>query len=518
MSAKRFLEVFDCQRENYYTFEEKAHRERDGKTEGKYLRFEETVTEDVIEKHLSGAISIGLVPTRRDGTCSWGVIDIDNEVYHKDPVPIIKKVREKKYPLIPYRSKTSGLHLFLHIKGNVLAADMRKKIHELAADLGFGGTGADKFPNEDEITLDKDGKWKVGKCVNMPYQGANKEYTTRYALRDDGTAVPLSEFFDFVETFRITPNQFNKLKSQTNKTENASEPEWQEYPPCTQAFILNKVGKGHRNNAMFNLAVLAHLKNPQQVTKEVYERNKNCFSPPFETDQELETIINQVKEKKYFYLCNTEIAKTYCNKEQCKKRKYGIGPEQYIPTVDGLLKYNTEPPYYVLSIEGKQIQLLGKQIVQQQLFREELFDQADIVWQSLKAKDWNLFLAKLKEQQETVKDIKPGEVEQDDFDYYSRMFLQECEPGDDLTQIQAGYIYEEGDKYYFNLHSFKEFLSKKKGRKTNQEVIRYLKNGGASSTMKNNLRCWCIEKPKKVEIKPKKVDFVSKRNDEKTPF
>ena len=407
MNASRFLDIFDCQRENYYTFVEEGKRERDSKTEGKYDRYEETVTVDVIEKHLNGIISVGLIPTRRDGTCSWGVIDVDGAIYHKDPVPVLKKIREKGYPLVPYRSKTSGLHLYLHIKGSVSAAEMRKKIHALAADLGFGGTLADKFPNEDAITKDKNGKYKVGKCVNMPYQGTTKGYCTRYCLTDDGKAISIDDFFDYVEKFRITPKQFDDLTIQTeNKEQNGPEPEWNEYPPCTQAFISNKVGEGQRNNALFNLAVLAHLKNPDQLKTELYERNKTCMNPPVERDSELDAIVAQIKDKEYFYQCETPIAKQFCNKEACRKRKYGIGPNQYIPTVDSFFKHNTNPPYYVLTMEGNQIQLLGKQIVQQQLLREELFDQADIVWQTLNKRDWNMFLVSLKAMQKEVEDMK----------------------------------------------------------------------------------------------------------------
>lgn len=65
MDASRFLDIFDCQRENYYTFVEEGKRERDSKTEGKYDRYEETVTVDVIEKHLNGNISVGLVSCRQ---------------------------------------------------------------------------------------------------------------------------------------------------------------------------------------------------------------------------------------------------------------------------------------------------------------------------------------------------------------------------------------------------------------------------------------------------------------------
>ena len=519
MNASRFLDIFDCQRENYYTFVEEGKRERDSKTEGKYDRYEETVTVDVIEKHLNGIISVGLIPTRRDGTCSWGVIDVDGAIYHKDPVPVLKKIREKGYPLVPYRSKTSGLHLYLHIKGSVSAAEMRKKIHALAADLGFGGTLADKFPNEDAITKDKNGKYKVGKCVNMPYQGTTKGYCTRYCLTDDGKAISIDDFFDHVEKFRITPKQFDDLTIQTeNKEQNGPEPEWNEYPPCTQAFISNKVGEGQRNNALFNLAVLAHLKNPDQLKTELYERNKTCMNPPVERDSELDAIVAQIKDKEYFYQCETPIAKQFCNKEACRKRKYGIGPNQYIPTVDSFFKHNTNPPYYVLTMEGNQIQLLGKQIVQQQLLREELFDQADIVWQTLNKRDWNMFLVSLKAMQKEVEDMKPGDDEKEDFNYYTRMFIQETEPGDDISQLQAGYIFKDDEFVYFNLHTFKDFLNKKKGKKSNQEVIRYLKNGGSISNTKLNQRVWQIALPEKINIKPKKVDFKSRRDDEKTPF
>jgi inorganic pyrophosphatase len=371
----------------------------------------------------------------------------------------------------------------------------------------------------EKFTKDKNGNYKVGKCVNMPYHGGSKGYCTRYCLTDKGEAIPLEKFFDYVEKFRITPKQFEDLKIQTDTTVNEGpEPMWNEYPPCTQAFIQNKVSEGQRNNALFNLAVLAHLKNPEKLKTELYERNKTCMNPPITKDTELDAIVDQIVEKEYFYQCETPIAKQYCNKEACRKRKFGIGPNQYIPTIDSFFKHNTSPPYYVLTLEGKQIQLLGKQIVQQQLLREELFDQADIVWQSLNKRDWNMFLVNLKAMQKEIEDMKPGDDEKEDFSYYTRMFIAETEPGDDMSQLQAGYIVKDEDFVYFNLHTFKDFLNKKKGKKSNQEVIRYLKNGGATSTTKANHRVWQIKLPEKIDIKPKKVDFKSKRTNEETPF
>jgi hypothetical protein len=44
-----------------------------------------------------------------------------------------------------------------------------------------------------------------------------------------------------------------------------------------------------------------------------------------------------------------------------------------------------------------------------------------------------------------------------------------------MSQLQAGYIFKDDEFVYFNLHTFKDFLNKKKGKKSNQEVISYLK-------------------------------------------
>ena len=48
-----------------------------------------------------------------DNTCSWGVIDVDRyNIQHQEVIQIIRK---RKYPLVPFRSKSNGLHLILFI-------------------------------------------------------------------------------------------------------------------------------------------------------------------------------------------------------------------------------------------------------------------------------------------------------------------------------------------------------------------------------------------------------------------
>ena len=57
-------------------------------------------------------------------------------------------------------------------------------------------------------------------------------------------------------------------------------------------------------------------------------------------------------------------------------------------TMDSFQVLKTKPPIYFLTIDKKTVELTGKQLNQQQLLSEQLFDQADIVWQKVKDKDY----------------------------------------------------------------------------------------------------------------------------------
>jgi hypothetical protein len=72
------------------------------------------------------------------------------------------------------------------------------------------------------------------------------------------------------------------------KPRNEDNDVWNQYPPCIQGFIKDGVGEGQRNNAMFNIAVMEHLKNPKTLRQEVYSKNKEICKPPIDRDSELE--------------------------------------------------------------------------------------------------------------------------------------------------------------------------------------------------------------------------------------
>ena len=53
----------------------------DGKAQSKSTLIYGEVTPAVINRHLSGSLSIGLSPMQEDGTCFFGAIDIDDYKY-----------------------------------------------------------------------------------------------------------------------------------------------------------------------------------------------------------------------------------------------------------------------------------------------------------------------------------------------------------------------------------------------------------------------------------------------------
>src|SRR5208282_3298699 len=122
------------------------------------------VTLDMWQNHISGKRPLGVIPTRADGTCVWGSGDIDE--YDIDLTALVTEVARKKFPLVPCRSKSGGLHLFMFAAESVPASLMQKALRGMMAALGHAR--CEIFPKQTSILADRGdlGSWMV-----MPYFG-----------------------------------------------------------------------------------------------------------------------------------------------------------------------------------------------------------------------------------------------------------------------------------------------------------------------------------------------------------
>ena len=87
----------------------------------------------------------------------------------------------------------------------------------------------------------------------------------------------------------------------------------------------------------------------------------------------LNVLINQHTKTDYNYRCNSSIAKMHCDAKKCITKKFGINPNEAMPDVGKLIKYNVYPePYWVLPVNGVNIKLDNKELYAQRLFAEKI--------------------------------------------------------------------------------------------------------------------------------------------------
>ena len=144
MNVKKFKEVFKGLDEKFgYHLANYENDDNDGsKKSGASFTSSYPHTEEMWKAHLEGkkfqvktnkgsiyADSLGLCPINKESKCSWGAIDLDN--LKPDVKELFKKLNSLNVKLIPFRSKSGGIHLYLFMTVPVPALLMREKLHNI---------------------------------------------------------------------------------------------------------------------------------------------------------------------------------------------------------------------------------------------------------------------------------------------------------------------------------------------------------------------------------------------------
>ena len=83
-----------------------------------------SVTEEDYINHLDGKIAIGIQPCDDDDNAVFGAIDIDPKNYAEfKPEKYLTIIQEKELPLIPVKSKSGGLHIYIFTREKVKATE-----------------------------------------------------------------------------------------------------------------------------------------------------------------------------------------------------------------------------------------------------------------------------------------------------------------------------------------------------------------------------------------------------------
>ena len=139
---------------------------------GQHQLIKSKLTPEILDNHISGKMSVGLIPIREDNKCKLGALDFDD---HKkggvkrdfDFGRLLEKIRILNLPLNVFKSKSGGAHAILFLDKFESAADVRHMIKKFRYALGYNES-TEVFPKQDKLKPNDFGSW-----INLSYKGGN---------------------------------------------------------------------------------------------------------------------------------------------------------------------------------------------------------------------------------------------------------------------------------------------------------------------------------------------------------
>ena len=447
---QKFIEIFSGLNIAYGKFIPEDKNDA-GKLQGKnqIIRQPEGLSEQLWTDHLNGTTSLGIIPIDENNECRWGCIDIDR--YNGfDHLKLIKKIRKHGLPLIVFRSKSGGAHVFMFFTVPVKASLVQSRLKEFASFLGCAGS--EIFPKQVKLLLDKG---QTGNYLNLPYFNGDK--STRYALDNEGNPCSLEAFYSMHSVY-ARPNadeEFLKLEDY-----------FVEGPPCLNTLYHNGVPEGGRDETITNVAVFFKKSGKSEFLNDLLNANKEMCVPPLSED-DVQKIAQSVSKKEYDYACNKEPLASNCNRRECFKRKFGKGETDLDVAPTGLEKYGSEPPLWFLSLDGvtKPLELETEDLQNQIRFQRRCMEQINVMPKIIPAPRWTEKIGAILSNatQTPVKGVSNTEQ----FLEYLKEWCTNKGAAETKEEIALGKPWlnreaNEERKHHFLLKDLEDFLQKKK--------------------------------------------------------
>lgn len=447
---QRFKQIFEGLDIAYGTY--KIEKDKDnGKRVGKALVVRKPPTDDIWQAHLAGVEpALGIIPIRADNSCIWGTIDIDQ--YPIDHAALVQKIKKLALPLVVCRSKSGGAHCFLFVKSPIPAADMQEYLKSAAALLGEAGR--EIFPKQTEILVDRG---DTGNFLNLPYFGGDN--TTRYAVKEDGKAASLEEFYALYDAC------VQDVPLPVPETPKATLIPLKEAPPCLQTLCQQGFPEGSRNNGLFNLGIYLHKAFGDKWEEKLLEYNQLYMSPPLSLS-EVQTVCKQLKKKEYKYKCKDAPINHFCNPSVCRTRKHGIGSDAPdAPRMAALSKYNSEPPLWFLDVNSRRIELDTEQLFNQIHFQRTCMERLNILPPTLRRQDWETLLNQLLREMVEMEQIVDAPEDTSITGRFTDLleeFTTHLQQAMDRDEILLGrpWINDEESKVYFRMKDVEAHLKR----------------------------------------------------------
>jgi len=347
-----------------------------GKKQGNALTKQQAPNPELWLQHLQGKYGLGIFPLTDYGKCKWGAIDVD--VYDLDFKKLEQELNKVKLPLVICKTKSGGAHLYLFLKDFTDAKIVRNKLMESAVALGY--SGVEIFPKQVRLASEKD----FGNWLNMPY--FDMDNPTRHAIKD-GKKLSAEDFLALAEQSALSEEDLLDVELE-------KDPLLIDGPPCLQS--LSKIGfpEGTRNQGLFNLGIYARKRyGEDELANYIDEMNNNFMTPPL-GHKEVAGIVKAVMKKNYSYRCNDQPICDVCNRQICLGRKYGVGggSDDVGVEIVGVIKVKTDPPTWIVDINGARIEMDTETLLLQRKFQKVVLEELTIMTNLIKPPKWTALM------------------------------------------------------------------------------------------------------------------------------
>jgi hypothetical protein len=298
------------------------------------------------------------------------------------------------------------------------------------------------------------------------------------------------------------------------------------------------IPQGGRDNTLYQYAVYAKKKWPDEWQTKIDQFNHKYMDPPLDSRQVQKTI-NQHEKKDYQYKCKDQPMCAVCSSLQCRSRQYGIGEAFEHPIAD-LTKFESDDSQWFINIDGRRIKLSTDELYDQHKFRRACMNDINVLPNMMRPNDWTQRLQALLTTVEVIQ--MPHEIRKEGrFEALLQKFLEDQGEAMDASELDIGKAlfkdkeYEEKIKNdsgevtetkkikkrtaFFRMDELQKFLDKKRFKDLNPtEMNAHIRDtlGGGDTRMKisgKTTYLWYVPWQKQEE---KSLDIPNM--EEETPF
>jgi len=474
MSRSLFSHYFTGNTEAYGKYIPPSNSAEEGvKEEGTCYTIDSVVTEQQYSEHLAGTTGLGICPVNAAGECKFTVIDVDE--YEKLSTQyILKMIKEFDFPLLPFLSKSGGLHLYTFYEEFVKADVAKANAEHMRRCLNLLPT-TEIFPKQTKIQAGNKGSW-----INLPYFGGDR--TKRYIIEDASPVQTVDAAVDAIKK-KITTLELFQAWKETLPLNDA--------PPCLQTIYM-KGTTGSRNNYLFNLACYFKAKYEDQFPTYLEEANE-MLDKPLSQKELRDTIVSSITKNSYTYRCKESPICDLCDKRECRTRTYAVGDAISDLSYETLVQYTVDPPYYEWTVSGKVLRFYSEQeIIQQEKFRALCMRHLGLLPRKLKMDTWSDIVNVALLHMEIVT-VDSGEDITDSGQVRSLVgkFLKEMK-SDQQSKLLLGRVYYKKEKgtLYFRGVDLVKFISTRVGYGIDKRQLYawLVEKGVTASVMKVNTK------------------------------